>query len=340
METGHKQLCGLAFRVCMCTVAVRVSSSELAGGGWLAEAPDGHVSEHAGLSQTAVMQAPILKKLFKKNKAVPEPPAEAQASASDASYVPPERPIRRTESTAAAPNPLLKTMSDVWQLTGFQRPNRRTAVGPHCCSSMQGMNADRPGCLSPGKFADSNGPALIMMPLHTALQACTHAHHGKQSYQTRLWAADRMACHVHEHSSTQCTLLHQQVHHCCRADTMCDLQDSLQATHKHGSSSPRARPLDPGFSQRQPFDLVSMSADSRQAGLQALEELPELAEQGRTRSNERSPREEGPLRSALSKMPSMVGSPPLTERKPSYGGQVRPCTLVDDVVLNVRVFAA
>ena len=75
-------------------------------------------------SQLTALQAPILKKLFKKNKAVPEPPAEPDPeSAGGAAYVPPERPAPGRPESATA-NPLLKTMSDVWQLAGFQRPNR------------------------------------------------------------------------------------------------------------------------------------------------------------------------------------------------------------------------
>ena len=73
---------------------------------------------------------------------------------------------------------------------------------------------------------------------------------------------------------------------------------------KHGPSSPRTRPPDPGFGPRQPPDAGQPSTDG---GRQPLPELPELAEQGRSRSSELSPRGEGPLRSALSKLPSMVG---------------------------------
>ena len=74
-------------------------------------------------SQLTASQAPILKKLFKKNKAVPEPPAEPE-SAAGAPYVPPERPAAGGTESATA-NPLLTTMSDVWQLTGLQRPTRK-----------------------------------------------------------------------------------------------------------------------------------------------------------------------------------------------------------------------
>ena len=74
---------------------------------------------------------------------------------------------------------------------------------------------------------------------------------------------------------------------------------------KHGPSSPRARPPNPGFgSQQRPLGADQGFSDGSR---QPLPDLPELAEQGRSRSNELSPRGEGPLRSALAGVPSMVG---------------------------------